>query len=171
MDKLIFDAGPLITTCKFVVNKRFVIDHILDASEIVIAESVHDEVVIAGAHYADAQAAKERVVVGKITVQSPPPNPDLTSLIAPYKLGQGEQDSIVLLSHVDLKNSVLVVDDHLAYLVSARLGQPRLFLLDAIVSLVLNGNLEKEIAIRIVENVRSRYPAAFIDHTLLLLRR
>lgn len=47
MSKLIFDAGPLITTCKFSVAGRLVVDHILDHREITVAASVRDEVVIA----------------------------------------------------------------------------------------------------------------------------
>jgi hypothetical protein len=169
--KFIFDAGPLITTCKFKVSGQLVIDYVLDHCEIVVAQSVRDEVVVAGARYADAQAARERIVSGRISVLLPTPNPHLMALIAPYNLGQGEQDSILLLGHADLLDAFLVVDDHLAYLVSTRLGQRRQFLLDMIVDLTRMSDLDKDLATQIVEAIRTRYPIAFVEHTLLLLRR
>jgi hypothetical protein len=84
MGKLIFDAGPLITSCKFNAASRLVIDYLLDYSEIVVAESVRDEVVIAGARYTDAQAAQQRLEQGQIVALAPPSAPDLEALLAPY---------------------------------------------------------------------------------------
>ena len=116
MGTLIFDAGPLITSCRFNTAGRLIIDHILDHCEIIVAASVRDEVVIAGAHYVDAQAARQRIDRRQITVLLPLPDPDLEALIAPYGLGDGERDSILLTGHTDLQGATLVTDDHLAYL-------------------------------------------------------
>jgi hypothetical protein len=171
MDTLIFDAGPLITACKFSAGGQLVIDHVLDHCEVVVATSVRDEVVIAGARYPDAQMAQQRIGQGQIAVLSPPPDPDLETLIAPYGLGDGERESILLTGHTDLEGSTLVIDDHLAYLVSDRLGRRKRFLLDVIVDLVNARKLDRKLAITIVEAIHTRYPPAFVDHTILLLRR
>ena len=170
MSKLILDAGPLITTCKFSAAGQPVIDHILERYKITVASSVHDEVVIAGASYLDAQAARQRIERGQIAVLVPPPTP-LEVLIAPYALGDGERDSILLTEHMDLQDATLVIDDHLAYLVSDRLGRRKRFLLDVIVDLVSAERLGRDLAIEIVNTICTRYPSAFVEHTLLLLRR
>lgn len=171
MNKLIFDAGPLITACKFSVGGRLVVDHILDHCEITVATSVRDEVVIAGVRYLDAQAAQKRIDEGQIAVLLPLSDPALEALVAPYGLGDGEQDSILLAGHADLGNATLVIDDHLAYLVSDRLGQRKRFLLDVIADLADVEKLDRELATKVVQAIRTRYPPAFVEHTLLLLRR
>ena len=168
MTKLIFDAGPLITSCKFSVAGQLVIDHLLPHCEITIAASVRDEVVIAGDRYPDAQAARQRIDQGQIVVLSPSPAPALETLITPYSLGDGERESILLAAASD---ATLVIDDHLAYLVSDRLGQHKRFLLDILSDLAAVKDLDKQLAIDIVQAIRSRYPVAFVEHTLLLLRR
>lgn len=167
----VFDAGPLITACKFDAGGQLVIDHISERCEIVVAASVRDEVIVAGARYPDARAARQRIEQGKIAILTPSPNPNLEALIAPYGLGDGERDSILLAAHADLEGSTLVMDDHLAYLVSDRLGQRKRFLLDVVVGLVDEGTLDVGLAVTIVESIRTRYPPAFVEHTLLLLRR
>jgi hypothetical protein len=95
---------------------------------------------------------------------SPPTASDLEELLAPYSLGDGERESILLSEHADLRDVTLVIDDHLAYLVSDRLGRQKRFLLDVIADLANAGTI-------IVQAIRSRYPPAFVEHTLLLLRR
>jgi hypothetical protein len=70
-----------------------------------------------------------------------------------------------------LQDATLVIDDHLAYLVSDRLGRRKRFLLDIIVDLTNAEKLDKELAMDIVNTIRTRYPSAFVEHTMLLLRR
>jgi hypothetical protein len=171
MNNLIFDAGPLITACKFSVAGRLIIDYILDYCRITVPASVRDEVVIAGASYPDADAARGRIAREQIAVLVPISDPDVDPLIAPYNLGDGERDSILLTGHADLSEAMLVIDDHLAYLVCDRLGRRKRFLLDAIVDLVDGGRLDRDLAREIVEAIRTRYPPAFVEHTMLLLRR
>ena len=171
MNKLVFDAGPLIATCKFSVVGRLVVDHILDHCEITVAVSVRDEVIIAGARYPDAQAAQQRIDGGQIAVLLAPQAPALETLVAPYGLGDGERDSILLSEHADLGDATLVIDDQLAYLVSDRLGRRKRFLLDVIADLADMEKLNRELAAKMVRAIRTRYPPAFVEHTLLLLRR
>jgi hypothetical protein len=171
MCKLVFDAGPLITACKFSVANRLVIDHLLDHCEIVVAESVRAEVVIAGANYPDAQAAQVRLDQGHIAALSPPFLPDLEELLALYRLGDGERDTILLSEHIGLQDATLVIDDHLAYLVSDRLRRRQRFLLDVVADLCIAGEMDKQVAGEIVQAVRGRYPPSFVEHTMLLLKR
>jgi hypothetical protein len=171
MYKLLFDAGPLITTCKFSVTGKLIIDHLLGQCQITVAASVRDEVVLAGSRYLDANAANQRISAGTIAVVPSLSDPATKQLIAPYGLGVGEVDSILLAEHPDWKDATLVVDDHLAYLVSDRLGQRKRFLLDVITDLVRADQLTAALAVSIVQAIRSRYPVAFVEHTLLMLRR
>lgn len=69
------------------------------------------------------------------------------------------------------QDTVLVVDDHLAYLVSDRLGVPKPLLLDLIVRLVREKQLPAVLGCDIVEAIRMRYPPAFVEHTLLILEQ
>jgi hypothetical protein len=171
MCRLILDAGPLITTCKFSVAGRLVIDHLLDECQITVTASVRDEVVLAGNRYPDAHAARERIDAGKIAVVPSPSDPNIRALIAPYGLGAGEMDCILLAGHSDWKDATLVMDDHLAYMVSDRLGQRKRFLLDVIAELAQTNKIADSLAISVIRAIRSRYPPAFVEHTLLMLER
>jgi hypothetical protein len=153
------------------VANRLVIDHLLDHCEVAVADSVRAEVVVAGASYPDAQAAQVRLEQQRIVALSPPFLPDLEELLVLYRLGDGERDTILLSEHADLADATLVIDDHLAYLVSDRLGRQQRFLLDVITDLCTTGIIEKRVAVGIVQAIRSRYPSAFVEHTLLLLKR
>ena len=144
--------------------------YILDLCEVTVAASVSDEVTIAGSRYSDARAAQQRIQNTQIVVVAPPTVPDLERLIAPYALGDGERDSILLTRRPDLLEATVVIDDHLAYLVADRLGARKRFLLDAIADLVRTGGLNRRLAENIVLAIRSRYPNAFVQHTLLLIR-
>jgi hypothetical protein len=171
MCRLILDAGPLITTCKFSVGGRLVIDHLLDECQITVTASVRDEVVLAGNRYADATAARQRIDAGRIGVVSPRSNLSIKMLIVPYGLGTGEMDCIQLAGNPDWQDATLVVDDHLAYLVSDRLGQRKRFLMDVIADLVRANKMAGSLAVSMVQAIRPRYPPAFVEHTLLILGR
>lgn len=172
MERLIFDAGPLITACKFTVRGSPIIDYILEHRVIAIAASVRDEVVKAGSRYPDASTAQQRIMHGLIDVLSPlSTKPDIDAALKLYQLGIGEYDSILLATDAAAPTPTVVLDDHLAYLVSDRLHRRQRFLLDVIIDLVRSDNLERDLAIDIVQAIRQRYPPAFVEHTLLVLRR
>ena len=171
VNKLIFDAGPLITACKFDVRGRLVVDYIRDHYEIIVATSVCEEVIVAGARYPDAQAARERIDNGRIDVLAPPTELDLGRLLEPYNLGIGEYESILLTQHSEAQNAVVIIDDHLAYLVSDRIGCRQRFLLDVILDMGTHDKLNSYLAIEIVQAIRTRYPPAFVEHTLIALQR
>lgn len=166
--RYIFDAGPLITLCKFSVQGRPAIDIILDACEVVIPEKVRDEVVIAGERYPDAKVAQDRISNGQIQIAKPRNADRFRSILDLYNFGEGEKQAICLADENDF-DSILIVDDHLAYLVCDRLALDKLFLLDLIVLLCLGKHLEVELGRSLVSAIASRYPPAFVQHTLLEL--
>lgn len=71
MKNIVFDAGPLITSCKFEVDGQLVIDYILSGNQINIAETVRDEVVVAGSRFKDAREAGKRILNSEIKVLKP----------------------------------------------------------------------------------------------------
>ena len=100
---------------------------------------------------------------------SPPENLDLETLIAVYDLGDGERDTILLAEQANWQDAILVIDDHLAYLVSDRVEKQKRFLLDVIINLVKARKMDNRLAVEIVKAIRTRYPPAFVEHTLLVL--
>lgn len=131
---------------------------------------MRDEVVYAGGRYVDANAARQRIQAGEIAVAPAPTDNISAALIAPYNLGIGETECILLAGHPEWRDATLVIDDHLAYLVSDRLGRRKRFLLDVFLDLVKSSTLDVSLAVSIVLAVRPRYPGAFVEHTLLVLR-
>ncbi len=85
--------------------------------------------------------------------------------------GQVFDYKMMLSETVRQLGATLVLDDHLAYLVSDRLAVRKRFLLDVIADLTRDGDMDGQTALAIVEAIRSRYPRAFVEHTLLLLKR
>jgi hypothetical protein len=161
----------LITACKFQAEGQLIIDHVLACRQIVIPAAVHSEVVIAGARFPDAQEARRRADAGRIEIVKPLLDADLVRVMDLYGFGEGEQEAIGLMYEDGFQDATLVVDDHLAYLVSDRLGVPKLFLLDLIVRLVREKQLTVALGCGMVEAVHTRYPEAFVEHTLLILEQ
>jgi hypothetical protein len=61
-----FDAGPIITACKFESLGKLVVDHLLSGCCIMVATSVEEEVAVLGAGYPDGAVAGERIAEGFI---------------------------------------------------------------------------------------------------------
>ena len=165
--KVVFDAGPLITSCKFTVRGRLILDFVLDGGFVAIPTAVYDEVMRAPMRFADAREARQRVDAGKIQVVAPQLDPSIQTILNLYRLGDGEQQAILLMRQQDY--TALIVDDHLAYLVADRLHVSKRFFLDLIVGLQQAGQLDITDAKAIVAAVRPRYPPAFVEHTLRML--
>lgn len=110
---VVFDAGPLITACKFEIHGRPVIDHLLSGCHIVIAPSVEEEVAVMGASYPDGVVAGERITRGSIEVV-PVAERRWVRHLATYALADGERDSIELCGQAEGVEA-LVTDDYLAF--------------------------------------------------------
>jgi predicted nucleic acid-binding protein len=163
----IFDAGPLITSCKFVVRGRLVIDYLLDHCQIIVSQAVQREVIVVGERYTDALEAKQRIAAETIKVATPTSVTTLLErVLRLYELGDGECQSVLLAYQ---KGVCLVIDDYLGYLVSDRLGIQKRFFLDLLVRLTEEAELDQSLACEIADAVRPRYTWAMVEHTLLML--
>jgi predicted nucleic acid-binding protein len=163
----VFDAGPLITACKFTCEDKPVIDFLLPGCRIVIAPAVEREVAILGARYADGVIAGERIARGVIEVMAVRERLWLTRL-SEYALGAGERDSMELCRQV--VSDALISDDYLAFITATWLGLNVWMLPDLVVELVRRGSLTKLRAEVILEIIRSRYRRGVIDHSLVQLQ-
>lgn len=165
---VVFDAGPLITACKFEAQGKLVIDHMRSGCRIVIAPGVEEEVAVLGAGYPDGVVAGERIAQGGIQVVSVAERKWARHL-AGYALGEGERDSIELCRQAE-EVEVLVTDDYLAFVAATRLGLKAWMLPDLAVELVERGSLTAEVAGALLEAIRSRYRVGVIEHSLVRLQ-
>lgn len=166
--RVIFEAGPLITSCKFQVGERPIVDSVLDFCEVIISPLVKREVIDEGFRYPDAVLAGQRVKQGRIVVKGPLSVWD--RILRAYKLGDGEIESIRLFQESRGRVDYLVIDDNLAYIVSDRMGLRKIFFLDLILELVKRTKLDGDTARKIIEVVRPRYSEGFIEHSLEILK-
>ncbi len=165
---VVFDAGPLITACKFEVQGKLVIDHLLAGCEIVITPTVEEEVAVLGAGYPDGIAAGERIVRGDIQVVSVVEH-KWERHLADYALGDGERDCIKLCGQIAGAES-LVTDDYLAFVAASRLGLKAWMLPDLILELAERGGLTVAVAEAILQVIRPRYRVGVIEHSLVRLQ-
>lgn len=165
---VIFDAGPLITACKFESQGKLVIDHLLPECRIMISSSVEEEVAVLGASYPDGVAAGERIAQGVIQVETVMTR-KWAQHLADYALGEGERDSIELCNQVK-EVKALVTDDYLAFVAATRLGVEAWMLPDLVLKLARGGGLTVEAAEAILKVIRPRYRAGVIEHSLVQLQ-
>lgn len=164
---VIFDAGPLITACKFMFQGKLVVDYLSTKCQIIIPSAVEEEVAILGARYSDGIAAGERIARGEIQVM-PVKERLWAGRLASYALGSGELDSIELCRSAEAE--VLVTDDNLAFIVATRLGLKACMLPDLIAELAKRGDLEIKTAKNIMETIRPRYRMGVIEHNIARLQ-
>jgi len=164
---VIFDAGPLITACKFMVQGKLVVDYLSPICQIIIPSAVEEEVAILGARYSDGIAAGERIAKGEIQVMSVTERLWATHL-ASYALGKGELDSIELCRNAGAE--ALVTDDNMAFIVATRLGLKACMLPDLVAELAKRGELGIRIAKDIMEAIRPRYRVGVVEHNIVRLQ-
>jgi predicted nucleic acid-binding protein len=164
---VIFDAGPLITACKFSCQDKPIIDHLLPGCRIVIAPSVEREVAILGARYPDGVLAGRRISQGEILVVSVAA-PKWAQLLRGYALGDGERDSIELCPQVEA--DALITDDYLAFIAATRLALKVWMLPDLVMALSKRNRLTIRQAGLILEAVQTRYRKGVIEHSLAQLQ-
>jgi len=167
MLKVVFDAGPLITACKFYADGKLIVDHLLPGCQIVIAPSVEDEVAVLGAPYPDGVAAAERIADGRIAVD-PISSRRGSAHLAAYALGDGERDSIELCSQIEAE--ALVVDDYVAFIAASRAGLKTLMLPDFVVELAKRSLLTAQSAEKVLRAIRPRYRKGVVEHSLMQLQ-
>jgi len=164
---VIFDAGPLITACKFMVQGKLVVDCLSPKCKIIIPSAVEEEVAILGASYPDGIAAGERIAKGEIQVM-PVTERQWAIHLASYALGKGELDSLELYRNAEAE--ALVTDDNLAFIVATRLGLKACMLPDLVAELAKRGELGIKLAKNIMEAIRPRYRTGVIEHNIVRLQ-
>jgi hypothetical protein len=162
---VVFDAGPLITACKFESQGKLVVDYLLSGCHVVIAPSVEEEVAVRGAGYPDGVVAGERIAQGVIQVV-PVAARKWARHLADYALGDGEMELCGQVEGVE----ALVADDYLAFVAATRLGLKVWMLPDLVLELTQIGNLTVEVAEAILYTIRPRYRAGVIEHSLARLQ-
>lgn len=165
---VVFDAAPLITACKFESQGKLVVDCLLAGCTIVITPSVEEEVAVVGSSYPDGVAAGQRIVQSLIQVM-PLAERRWIEHLAEYALGIGEKDSIELCGQA-AGVQALVTDDYLAFVAATRLGLKVWTLPDLVVELTERGSLPSDVTRGVLEVIRPRYQAGFIEHSLVRLR-
>jgi len=164
---VVFDAGPLITACKFMVQGKLVVDYLSSKCQIIIPSAVEEEVAILGASYPDGISAGERIARGEIQVM-PVTERRWATHLASYALGSGELDSIELCRSAEAE--ALVTDDNLAFIVATRLGLKACMLPDLVAELAKRGELGIKIAKNILGAIRPRYHKGVIEHNIARLQ-
>lgn len=168
--KLIFDSCSLITASKFNVDGKLIIDYLLEFAEIHIPEEVCFESIKEYQKYADAKEIKRRVDDKKIIVHEVPWDKTIFKDLEGYHIGLGEKEIILL--YQDKRNfDYVIIDDFLAGIIANRFNMNCLLLLDLIVIYVKKNFLTKELAIKLVQAVQSRYDKGFINHTISMIER
>lgn len=166
--QVVFDAGPLITACKFETGGKLVVDHLLSGCYILIAASVNEEVAVVGARYPDGVAVGQRIAKGLIRV-IPVTSRKWARHLAGYAMGDGEKDSIALCGQMEEVEAV-VTDDYLAFVAATRLGQKAWMLPDMVLEMAERGSMTIEVAERILNVIRPRYRVGVIEHSLERLK-
>ena len=163
---VVFDAGSLITACKFEVEGRRVIDHLLPGVQVIISSKVKEEVAVSGARYPDGMAAGERIARGDIQVQSLI-TPKWSQYLTEYTMGQGELESIELCGQLTV--DALITDDYLAFVASTRLGLRTWMFPDLVVEAANIHAFSPAVARAILNVIRPRYRKGVIAHRLARL--
>ncbi|MBL1137128.1 MAG: hypothetical protein D8M56_17625 [Chloroflexi bacterium] len=155
------DTSPLITLCKFKVRGQLIVDYLLPIFDLQVVETVAQEAT-ANPAYTDAKVVQQ-LLNGKQLTQLPVPTTSIDAIINGYtRLGLGEQDTIRL----GITNSAnIVLDDYLAFVVGTRFDLRPLLLLDLLVLAAREYNLDKAIALEIVDAIQVRYSSPFVEHT------
>ncbi len=163
---LILDTSPLITLCSFRVGGQPAIEHILGVAALRVAETVALEATANMAH-PDATVIGRLLETERIARLSVPVQP-INAIVDSYtRLGSGERDTIKLA--VTIPDAIVVLDDMLAFVVAARFGLQPVLLLDLLVLLVQKQDLNRQVALSLVNAIQSRYSAPFVEHTKVKL--
>jgi len=166
--KLIFDTCSLITISKFKVNDKLILDYLLEIVDIHLPEEVYLEAVKGYNKYQDAREIKSRVDDRKILVREVMYEKNLFKELEHYNIGMGEKE-LILLYQISKDYDYAIIDDFLACIICKRFNVDYLLLLDLIVLCAHKNLLQNKVAIQMIDAIKSRYDAGFINHTISIL--
>lgn len=164
----LWDAAPLITSARFQVDGRLVLDYALDAGAIVIVEEVRRETVDAGlaGGYPDAVEIGSRVDAGRLEVRAATRlSKTFEEVLDLYGLQEGDKAVVRLALQADDIDAV-VTDDRLLFIVLHRCGRRVLFLPDFVEQAVIAGVFDPHTGQQILLAARPRLPVGFVEHSL-----
>lgn len=167
--KLVFDSCSLITTAKFKVDDRLILDYFLDIADIHIPQEVYFEATKEYSKYEDAREIKLRSDNQKIKVHEVGWDKNVFKDLEEYKIGFGEKELISLFLNKSFDYAI--IDDFLACIICQRFKVKYLLLLDLIVLCAERKLLNEDVAIKMAEGIKSRYDIVFINHTISMIKR
>ncbi|HDN79192.1 MAG TPA: hypothetical protein ENG33_01845 [Chloroflexi bacterium] len=122
------------------------------------------------AGYPDALELERLLRSGAITVEkAQPADPPFEMVVAAYGVEPGDAEILRLCSNIP-EYDYVVVDDRLLYLILHRFSMRPVFLPDLIVALVRNGAITQEMGEKLLQIMRPRYRAGFIEHAIQMLK-
>jgi hypothetical protein len=160
----LFDANSLISSAKYSIRGRLVIDYILQGCTVKIPQKVKGEVVDEGivGGYPDAVEIQKRINNGQIDVIPDNPLPGaFEELLTDYGLEDG--DKSIIASRLRQPRLLMVSDDQLLYIVASRLGWRILFLPDLIVRLFQKGIFNRAISLKLLFAIRPRFGKGLLN--------
>lgn len=168
----LFDSGALITSAKFRVRGRLIIDYVVDCCRVNLSPEVKHETIDMGLlfGYQDAQDLAIRLNKGNFFVLTTAARENsLESTL--MKLGLENADCAVVHTYRHMSNQAkLITDDHRLFIATTRLGLSPIFFPDLILTLVNKRWIKVSLASEILDAMQSRYTKGFIELTLKRLR-
>jgi len=168
----LFDSGALITSAKFHIRKKLIVDYLVDCCRIIIPSEVKHETVDMGLlfGYQDARDLANRLNAGHFLVLNTTfRNNELESALTNSGLENADCAVIHTCKQMS-KQTRLITDDHKLFICATRLGLSPIFLPDLILLLVNKGWMKTPLAMEILETVQPRYTKGFIELTLKRLK-
>jgi len=134
---------------------------VLACADLCIGPAVAREA-LADPPHADVRVSKPLIQSEAISIlaASDPP-----AILSAYDFGKGEHDIIAI--GLKRRDVILVIDDHLAFIIATRFGLRPLLTLDVIVELVHSHGMPKTVGIEIVRvwQSKNRFGPGFLRHT------
>jgi hypothetical protein len=167
--KVIFDSSALIPTIKYAVEEKCLCEHLAECVEIHIPPAVQRETIVNPEKFSGAAMLQALISQKKIFVDAVAPITQTEEILTGYKLGRGEQETILLYLQDQGKFDAVILDDYVATIVCRRLQIGCMILLDLIVRLERERLMPHHLAVAMITKVASRYNHGFVEHSLQML--
>jgi len=168
----LFDSGALITSAKFHVHGRLIIDYVVDCCRVNLSPEVKHETIDMGLlfGYQDAQDLANRLDKGNFLVFNTAIRDNaLESTLT--NLGLENADCAVVHTYKQMpKQTKLITDDHRLFIATTRLGLSPVFFPDLILMLVNRELMKPALATELLEAMQPRYARGFIELALKRLK-
>jgi hypothetical protein len=168
----LFDSGALITSAKFHVHGRLIIDYVVDCCRVNLSPEVKHETIDMGLlfGYQDAQDLANRLDKGNFLVLNTAVRDNaLESILT--NLGLENADCAVIHTYKHISSQTkLITDDHRLFIATTRLGLAPIFFPDLILMLVNKKWIKVSLASELLEAMKPRYAKGFVELSLKRLK-